>query len=357
MCVVMNRKSVVLLLGLAILFISIISAYAYDFNSENEKREILLDETNESDLFGCCSIACQLDGNDSIFAFRRDARYEADIHIEKINWHGKEAIKQYKTDGGYFCQVIVTNDGWTIGFGGSDDGEVNQQIENITAKMVENNKIDNATLEKLQALKAPYKKGHVLIKSPEGDYGVAMATTHFTGKLKTGDYISIPNNPGYIRNGDIQMNSTDKVKILHKLEMSDLFGVDRRDITTFHFHHFENNTHIGNQTDIAVSNDDGSISNVKDSKVTDNVLFNGTTIKKEDIPVGPNYKKIGTVDFPGEKKDNPFGFVIYIIILILFIVLLVLIIRTVNKIRFNRKQRKRMKQYRSLYKDDRYRYR
>ena len=319
----MDNKKIILISGVLLIFISIISAYAYDFNSENEKREILLDETNESDLFGCCSIACQLDGNDSIFAFRRDARYEADIHIEKINWHGKEAIKQYKTDGGYFCQVIVTNDGWTIGFGGSDDGEVNQQIENITAKMVENNKIDNATLEKLQALKAPYKKGHVLIKSPEGDYGVAMATTHFTGKLKTGDYISIPNNPGYIRNGDIQMNSTDKVKILHKLEMSDLFGVDRRDITTFHFHHFENNTHIGNQTDIAVS----------------------------------NYKKIGTVDFPGEKKDNPFGFVIYIIILILFIVLLVLIIRTVNKIRFNRKQRKRMKQYRSLYKDDRYRYR
>ncbi|WP_296848322.1 hypothetical protein [uncultured Methanobrevibacter sp.] len=91
--------------------------------------------------------------------------------------------------------------------------------------------------------------------------------------------------------------------------------------------------------------------------MTDNVLFNGTTIKKEDIPVGPNYKKIGTVDFPGEKKEQPFGFVIYIIILILFIVLLVLIIRTVNKIRFNRKQRKRKNQYRSLYSDDRYRYR
>ncbi|WP_296848323.1 hypothetical protein [uncultured Methanobrevibacter sp.] len=201
----MDNKKIILILGVLLIFISIISAYAYDFNSENEKREILLDETNESDLFGCCSIACQLDGNDSIFAFRRDARYEADIHIEKINWHGKEAIKQYKTEGGYFCQVIVTNDGWTIGFGGSDDGEVNQQIENITAKMVENNKIDNATLEKLQALKAPYKKGHVLIKSPEGDYGVAMATTHFTGKLKTGDYVSIPNNPGYIRHGDIQI--------------------------------------------------------------------------------------------------------------------------------------------------------
>lgn len=90
----MDNKKIILILGVLLIFISIISAYAYDFNSENEKREILLDETNESDLFGCCSIACQLDGNDSIFAFRRDARYEADIHIEKINWHGKEAIKQ-----------------------------------------------------------------------------------------------------------------------------------------------------------------------------------------------------------------------------------------------------------------------
>ena len=358
MSVVMNSKSVFLILSIFIIFISIFCVDALQYNAGYGDLNLLLDETNESDMFGCCSIACQLDGNESIFAFRRDARYGADIHIEEVNWHGKEAIRQYKETGGYFCQVIITNDGWTIGFGGSDDGDVNKQIEEITGKMVESGKIDNATLEQIQSMKAPYKKGHALIKSPDGQYGVATADSHFTGKLKPGDYISVPNKPSYIRTGDIQMNSSDKVKILHKLEMSDAFGVDRRDITSFFFHKFENDTFVGNITDIAISNDDGSVYNIKNnSQLADDVIFNGTTIKAKDIPFGPNYKEIGSVDFLDKKPDNPFGFVLYIVILILFVIIFALIIRTINKIRYARKLRKRRNQYRSLYRDDRYRYR
>jgi ATP-dependent Zn protease len=139
--------------------------------------------------------------------------------------------------------------------------------------------------------------------------------------------------------------------------MSDAFGIDRRDITSFYFHHFENATYTGNVTDIAVSNDDGSVYNIKNSSVADDIHFKGTTIKKEDIPIAPNYKEIGSVDFVAQKAESPFGFVLYIILLIVFIVLFIFIVRTVNRIRYRRKMRKRRNQYRSLYRDDRYRYR
>lgn len=356
-CVFMKGKRNALFLSILIIFISVIGAYASEYDSEYGDFNFLFDETDESGMFGCCSIACQLDGNESVFAFRRDSPHAADIKIEKINWHGKEAIKQWKEEGGYFCQAIITNDGWTIGYGGLDDGEVSQQIENITGQMVENNKIDNATLEKIQDMKKPYGRGHVLIKTPDGDYGVAMATTHFTGKLKPGDYISIPNKPEYVRTGDIQMNSSDKVKILHKLEMSDGYGIERRDITTFFFHHFENETFKGNITDIAVSNDDGSQFGMKTAQSVDNIIFNGTTLKKEDIPIGPTYKELGKVDFLTEKQNNNFGlgFLLYIAIIIFVVALFVIIIRKINKIRYKRKRKRIEKQYRNLYLDDRYR--
>ena len=358
MSVFMQSKKLIFILGILLIFISVIGAYAADNQDKYGDLAFLLEDNNESDLTGCCSIVCQLDGNNSLFSFRRDAGFGADIYIEKINWHGKEAIKQYKTDGRYFCQVIVTSDGWTVGFGGLDDGDDNAKMENMTAEMIMNGTISNTTLSEISQIKSSYGRGHALIKAPDGSYGVATAETYFTGKLNPGDYISVPNKAGFIRTGDIQMNSSDRVKILHKLEMSDAFGVDRRDVTSFYFHKFENNTYIGNITDIAISNDDGSIYNIKNnSQLADDVIFNGTTIKAKDIPFAPNYKEIGSVDFLDKKPDNPFGFVLYIIILVLFVIIFVLIIRIVNKIRYARKLRKRRQQYRNLYRDDRYRYR
>ena len=358
--VFMDNRKFLLILGILIIFISIIGAYASDYKSEYGDLNYLLDETNESDLFGCCSIACQLDGNDSIMAFRRDARYGADIHIEEINWHGKDAIKQYKTDGKYFCQVIVTSDGWTVGYGGLDDGEDNEKVENITGEMIANNTIDNDTLKKIQSIKSPYGRGHALIKAPDGRYGVAMATTHFTGKLDPGHYISVPNKPEYIRTGDIKMDAPDKEQTLHKLEITDGYGLSRRDITTYFFHAVQNDTFKGNVTNITLSNDDGSTFGMSTAGAADNVILNGTTYKKEDIPIAPKYQRIGSFEFPDPKEDNPLGFafniLFYLVIAVLLFILFCLVIRTINKMRYARKRRKRQ-QPKTLYRDDRYRYR
>ena len=124
------KKRVLLIFSIFIIFIFALGAYSANDNPTYEDIVEMLQNTNSTDLTGCCSVVCQLDGNNSIMSFRRDAKYSANINIEEIDWHGKPAIKQYKTDQGYFCQVIVTSDGWTVGYGGLDDGPDNEHVEN-----------------------------------------------------------------------------------------------------------------------------------------------------------------------------------------------------------------------------------
>lgn len=347
MSVFMQSKKLIFILGILLIFISVIGAYAADNQDKYGDLAFLLEDNNESDLTGCCSVACQLDGNNSLFAFRRDAGFGADIFIEKINWHGKEAIKQYKTDGKYFCQVIVTSDGWTVGFGGLDDGDDNAKMENMTADMIMNGTISNTTLSEISQIKSSYGRGHALIKAPDGTYGVATAETYYTGKLNPGDYISVPNKAGFIRTGDIQMNSTDKVKIMNNLEITDGYGLYRRDITTFLYQQVENDTFKGNITDIFASNDDGSTYGMSTGGLFDNININGTLIKGEDLPIAPSYKKIGSMNFTAQEQDgdNPLGFVFniifYLIVIILIVIIFVLVIRTINKIRYARRRKRR----------------
>lgn len=339
----MRNKRIIVILSVLVILIFAIGAYSA---SQNQDTQPITPNSNETDD-GCCSIVCQLDGNNSIISFRRDASYSADVTIEKINWHGKPAIKQYKEEGGYFCQVIVTYDGWVIGFGGSDDGDDNKIIENLTADMVLNNTISNDTLQEIQDIKHKYGKGHVIIKAPNGTYGVAMENTHFMGDLKPGDYISVPNKYSYVRYGDIQLNSTDKIKIMNKLEISDAFGLSRRDITTFYFYNVNNDTFNGNITDIYVSNDDGSTFGMNTGGLADNILILNKTIKAADIPIAPNYTSIGSFNFTPEEVGGTssssgglFNTVMTVIAFILLIVVVLLLIRLINKIRYARRRRR-----------------
>lgn len=337
----MRDKKIIIILSVLLILIFAASAVSASLHQDTQQMVSNSGETDD----GCCSVVCQLDGNNSIISFRRDANYSADVSIEKINWHGKPAIKQYKEDGGYFCQVIVTNDGWVIGFGGSDDGKDNEIIENLTAEMVLNGTISNDTLQEIQDIKHKYGKGHVIIKAPNGTYGVAMENIHFMGDLKPGDYISVPNKYSYVRYGDIQLNSTDIIKIMNRLEISDAFGLSRRDITTFHFYTVENDTFTGNITDIYISNDDGSFFDMNTRDMADDIIFGDKIVKASDIPIAPNYTSLGSISFtPDEVGGNGFGetfnTIMHIIAFILFLVVIVLIIRLINKIRYAKRRRR-----------------
>ena len=346
------KKRVLLIFSIFIIFIFAMGAYSANDNPTYEDIVEMLQNTNSTDLTGCCSVVCQLDGNNSIMSFRRDAKYSANINIEEIDWHGKPAIKQYKTDQGYFCQVIVTSDGWTVGYGGLDDGPDNERVENITADMILKNDISEDGLKEIQKIKTSHGRGHAIIKAPNGHYGAVINNTHFTGDLKEGDYLSIPNKYSYFRSGHMPSNTSDKIKSMQNLEITDGYGIDRRDITTYFFHQVENDTFKGNLTDIFMSNDDGSTFGMKTGGLHDDIHFNGTVVNGSSLPIAPSYKKLATIEY-GEEKNTLDGILTaagYGIAIILIAIIAVFGIRAINRIRHTRK---RNKQYRNYYQNNR----
>lgn len=306
----MNLKRFFLITSVILILVSILAVSASDYHQDINEVKQILDNTDESELTGCCSVVLQLDGNNSILSFRRDAETGADIFIEEIDWHGHKAIKQYKTTGGYFCQVIITQEGWIISYGGIDDGDDNKKIEEISSGMVnENNTINENTLSQIQAIKASYGLGHIVVKAPNGNYGFATATNHKIGKLSPGDYISMPNRYQYSRSGDIPLNTSDKISTMAQLAISDMFGLTRRDVTTFYFHNVTNSSFDGNVVDIYLSNDDGSLFGMSTGGLNDDVHFHNQTFKGSQIPIAPQYQDVGKVEFDHVSEGGGFDFV------------------------------------------------
>lgn len=227
-----------------------------------------------------------------------------------------------------------------IGYGGKDDGIDNMIIENITSKMITKDySISEEYLSEIQQIKQQYKLGHVIIKAPNGNYGIATADTVETGKIEPGHYVSIPNRYSYFRTGELTGES-DKIKEMTELAASDMFGITRRDITTFYFHPFSNLTATGNITDVYISNDDGSLYNMHSADLVDNVHFNNTFINAKDIPIAPSYKYIGTMGF---LHENPgllkLIILISIIVFVAFVsILFFIVLKIVRSIR-HRKRR------------------
>lgn len=339
----MDFKKIILFLSIIVLFSSLIAVSADDTQYDIFDIQKILEDNNATDMTGCCSVILQEDGANSIISFRRDAENAADITIEKLeNWHGKPAIKQYKTAGGYFCQVIVTNDGWIIGYGGIDDGPDNEKIENITGGMInDNNTISEEGLAQIQSIKEPYKLGHVVIKAPNGNYGIATDKGHFTGKLNPGEYISMPNRYTYFRSGNISLNDSDKIETMNRLAISDAFGLTRRDVTTFNFQ-------VGNETnvtDVYVSNDDGSTFGMSTGGLVDNINFTGTWIDAGDIPIAPKYKKIGNITFEKQQTGSELGsfnfltLAVYAIIVIIIGVVIFISYHAIKVLRYRKRYR------------------
>ena len=333
----MNLSKKIIILSIFIIFISVCGAYSTQYHQNTDNILVDYHNNNETDAFGCCSIIWQLEDNHTLMSYRRDSNITADVFIEKCDWHGIPAIKQYKTEGGYFSHVIITDDGWMIGLGGIDDGIDSEICENLTADLISDDfSISKHGLEKIQEIKKQYGRGHVVIKAPNGNYGFATPTMLKTGTLTPGRYISIPNDYMLSRGGNLSLNVPDKIRAITELSQSDLYGLDRREIVTY-----DNNlSEDCNTTDIYVSNEDGSLVGADYAGCIDDVYFNNTVISGLDIPIGPDYKNVGSVSFIQEKTaaDN-LVVLLFIVGFVVFVgFLFFIILRFVRFVRYGRRR-------------------
>ena len=150
----MIKKRFLFLLILILFILSLNAVQA----SENITDDNILAESShdikikeKSDVeFGCNSVFVQVSASEGVTSFRRDSTSSANIFIKPVKWHGRVALKQYKTKGSYFFHSIVTSDGWLIGNGGADNPSINKKIENIAGDMVKSNKIKKSSLKEIQ---------------------------------------------------------------------------------------------------------------------------------------------------------------------------------------------------------------
>lgn len=315
-----DRK--IFILCIILIFVSSCSVYfAYD-NQNIDGVNAILNLDNKTDEIGCCSVLWQLDGNNTILSYRRDANLTADINIQNVTWHGIPALKQSKTEGGEFTHVVITNNGWIISMGGIDDGEGNQKCDEIASHMInDNNSISKDYLTQIQEIKKEYKRGHFLIKAPNGNYGYTTDEVMETGKLEPGQYLSLPNKYSFFRSGEISPSTDDKIKAAIELALSDEYGINRREIITYVNQANETNIH----TDIYASNDDGSYFGVDYKDCVDNVIFYNDETQGSDLPIAPDYKELGTVTFKNIDDGGNSSKLNFIIILVAFVIIVAIL--------------------------------
>ena len=253
--------------------------------------------------WGCCSFYLQVSKTESVAGFRRDATNGLTIYIKNVKWHGRTAIKQYKLGSGYFFHSITTSDGWMIGTGGIDNVGINKAIENLAGKMVSSNKIKTSYLKKIQSYERSLGLGHFSIKSPNGKYAVVWLNCYWTGKLKPGEYISVPNSMSCYRHGTYAKFSKNPIKAGIKIGATDSYGVNRRDVTLFHWKSTTNkNFKTTSLVKVYVANDNGKYVGRSTGYLKDNIQYKNKYISKNKLPVVPHMKFLGTHKFGNIDK-------------------------------------------------------
>lgn len=263
------------------------------------KAKLTVRPTSE---MGCTSIYLQVSKTEGVTGFRRDATYAATLHIKTSKWHGRTAIKQYKTAHSYFFHSITTSDGWMIGTGGADNPSINKAIENLAGKMVKAGKIKKSILKKIQSYEKRLGIGHFAIKAPNGKYAIVWKSSIHKGKLKSGQYISVPNGKSSYRHGSWTKFSKNPAKAAIKILATDSFGVNRRDATAFHWKSTTKEGSTTSSVSVYAANDNGHLMGRSTGHLKDNIYFKGTFFSKNKLPETPSMMLLGVHSFGSIDK-------------------------------------------------------
>ena len=270
----------------------------FNANSTGIKKASKTIKTNS----GCCSVLVHVKKGVDVFSYRRDSTYAANLHIIKTNWYGKQAVKEYKTTNGYFFHTIITRNGWIVSSGGPDIVWITQKLESIAGHASVRGYIKKSDINSAYALLRKEGLGHFLIKDPSGNVGLVTynygrsKTKLF--KMKDGEYVSVPNNPIYYRQGTISKKSNPVSSAIH-LAGTDRYGVNRRDIITYDVQNIHNSTEVN----IWASYDGGKLIKRYRGK-PDNIIFRGHKIYASTLPRIPSKKYMGKITLNSYKKSS-----------------------------------------------------
>ena len=269
-----------------------------NLKAKKSKAKLTIKETAE---MGCSSLFLQVGKFESVAAFRRDATNAKLLHIVKYKINGKAAIKQYKTNS-YFFHLVTTADGWMFGTGGADNPTVNHAIEKLAGKIVKLGKIKKLDLRKIQSYERRLSLGHFSIKAPNGEYGLVWSGSIIKGKLKAGEFIDVPNIRSSFRHGNWVKFSKNPATAAIKAAATDSYGVNRRDVTAFHWKATTKEGKTTSTLKVYVANDNGRLIGRSTGSLIDDVKFKGVFFSKYHLPKTPSKLLLGTHKFGSIDK-------------------------------------------------------
>jgi hypothetical protein len=198
--------------------------------------------------------------------------------------------------------MVTTADWWMFATGGWDNPTVNRAIERLAGKIVKSGKIKKSDLRKIQSYERRLPLGHFSIKAPNGKYAVLWSGSIWTGKLKPGEYICVPNGQSFYRHGDWDRFSKNPVKAAIKVGATDSFGTNRRDITAFHWQATTKEGKTTSTLEVYAANDNGRLSGKSTGGLMDDIKFKGKFFSKYDLPKAPSKLLLGVHKFGSIDK-------------------------------------------------------
>lgn len=260
-------------------------------NDIDSPTEINTENNQNSDMANvegsdCCSAIIQGYNNNSAISFRRDDTSTVTVNVT----HNTSMVKQCKASGSYFFHVLISKDGWIVGNGGGDSGEMNHQIENYTLSMINNGKISEITFNNIVNLKKQNYKSHYVIKAPNGTYALYIKydnnTKTETGTLLPGQYLAVPNDPVYFQKGNFaDVVSTTNISTASRLIAAmNKYNYDRRNIITYYINKYDSYTQIK----VYACNDDGHYANKSSGNYVDSIQTNTKYFPASSMPIVPN---------------------------------------------------------------------
>ena len=279
----------------------IVTSIQDDKNIKSKKTKATLKVLPTAET-GCCSFYLQVSASEAVAGFRRDATNALNIYIKVVKWNGKTAIKQYKLGNSYFFHSITTSDGWMVGTGGLDNPSINKAIEKIAGKMVKAGKIQSSLLKKIQTYEKRLGLGHFSIKAPNGKYAVVWGSGIYTGKLKPGEYLSAPNGKYCYRHAKWTKYSKDPAKAAIKVGATDSYGINRRDITVFHWKATTTEGKTTSQVKVYAANDNGKSVGRSTGYLKDDIYYKNKFISRNKLPMSPSKLLLGTHKFGSIDK-------------------------------------------------------